>query len=62
MDWKGDAEKVSGFQVIVNNLVWDSGYTQVVSGHTREDMPLKVCLALVIFCPESATITGFYWK
>ena len=36
-EWKGDAEKTSGFQAIVNNLVWDSGYTQVVSGPTRGD-------------------------
>jgi hypothetical protein len=31
--WNGDAEKASGFQAFVNNLVWDTGYTQVVSGH-----------------------------
>jgi hypothetical protein len=27
-DWKGDAENVRGFEVIVNNLVWDDGYTR----------------------------------
>jgi hypothetical protein len=27
-EWKGDAEKESGFQAIVNKLVWDNGYTQ----------------------------------
>ena len=34
-DWKGDAEKASGFQACVNNLVWDNGYPEVVSGPTR---------------------------
>jgi hypothetical protein len=24
--WNGDAEKASGFQALVNNLVWDNGY------------------------------------
>ena len=27
-DWKGDAEKVRGFQAFVNSAVWDNGYTQ----------------------------------
>jgi hypothetical protein len=30
-----DAEKSSGFQAMINNLVWDNGYTQIVSGSTR---------------------------
>ena len=25
-DWKGGVGKASGFQAIVNNLVWDNGY------------------------------------
>ena len=25
VDWKGDAEKASGFQAFVNSLVWDNG-------------------------------------
>jgi hypothetical protein len=34
-EWKGDVEKASGFRAVVNNLVWDNGYTQVVSGPTK---------------------------
>ena len=34
-DWKRDAEKAGGFEAFVNSLVWDNGYTQVVSGPTR---------------------------
>jgi len=29
-----DAEKASGFQAMIDNLVWDNGYIQVVSGPT----------------------------
>ena len=43
-DWKGDVEKASRFQVFVNNLVWDNGYTQVVSGPTRGDALLDIYL------------------
>jgi hypothetical protein len=43
-NWKGDAEKASGFQSCVNNLVWDNGYTQVVSGPTRGDALLDIYL------------------
>jgi len=43
-DWKGDAEKARGFQAIVNSLVWDHGYTQVVSGLTRGDALLDIYL------------------
>jgi hypothetical protein len=42
--WKGDAEKASGFQAIVNRLVWDYGYTQVVSGPKRGDALLDIFL------------------
>ena len=66
-DWKGDVEKANGFLACVNSLVWDYGYTQVVSGLTRGDALLDITssdlnarLSLVIFCPESATIAGFY--
>jgi len=65
-DWKGDAEKVNGFQACVNNLVWDNCYTQVVSGPTTGDALLDIYLlrpecSLIScnICPESATITGF---
>ena len=52
-DWKGDAEYASGFWVFVSNLVWDNGYTQVVSGLTRGDMFLDICLLR----PESSIIS-----
>jgi hypothetical protein len=49
-DWKGDAEKASGF---CKNLVWGNGYIQVVSGPTREDALLDIyCLR-----PESSFIS-----
>ena len=41
-DWKGDAEKASGFQAFVNNLVWGNGCTRVVSGPTRGDALLDI--------------------
>ena len=43
-EWKGDAEKTSGFQAMVNKLVWENGYTQVVNGPTREDALLDIYL------------------
>ena len=43
-DWKGDVEKVSGFQAFVNNLIWDNGYTWVVSSPTRGDTLLDIYL------------------
>ena len=59
-EWKGDAEKASGFHAFVNNLVWDGGYSQAVSGRTRGDVLLDIyllrresSLSLVIFYPES---------
>ena len=52
-DWKGDAEKASGFQTFVNSLVWDNGYTQVVSGPTRGDALLDIYLLR----PESSLIS-----
>ena len=69
-EWKEDAGKASGFQAIVNNLVWDNGHTEVVSVPKRGEAlldiytfsDLKVRLSLLIFCPESAVITGFYYK
>jgi hypothetical protein len=51
--WNGDAEKASGFQAFVNNLVWDNGYTQVVSGPTRGDAMLDIYLLR----PESSFIS-----
>ena len=48
-----DAEKASGFQAFVNNLVWGNGYTQVVSGPTRGDELLDIYLLR----PESLLIS-----
>jgi hypothetical protein len=45
---------VSGFEACVNNLVWDNGYSQVVSGPTRGDALLDLYLlrpeCLLISC------------
>jgi hypothetical protein len=43
-NWNGDAGKTSGIQVFVNKLVWENGYTQVVSGPTRGDALLDIYL------------------
>ena len=43
-DWKGNAEKAKGFLACVNNLVWENGYTQAVSGPTRGDALLDIYL------------------
>jgi hypothetical protein len=40
--WNGDAETMSGYQVLVNSLVWDNGYNQVVGGPTRGDTLLDI--------------------
>ena len=65
-DWKGDAEKASGYQAFVNSLVRENGYTYVVSGCTRGDALLdfyllrpESSLISLIFCPESEIIPGF---
>ena len=52
-DWKGDAEKASGFQAFVKDLVWNNGYTQVVSGPTRGDALFEIYLLR----PESSLIS-----
>jgi hypothetical protein len=41
-EWKGNAEKGSGFQTIANKLVWDNDYTQLVSGLTRGDALMDI--------------------
>jgi hypothetical protein len=43
-NWKGNAEKASGFQEIVKNLVRDNGFTQVVSGPARGEALLNIYL------------------
>ena len=68
-DLKGDVEKASGIQTIVYYFICDNGYSQIVSGPQEEKRcliytvsNLKARIYFVIFCPLSATITGFYWK
>jgi hypothetical protein len=51
--WIGDAENMSGAQALVNTLVWDNGYTQVVGGPTRGDTVLDIYLLR----PESSFIS-----
>jgi hypothetical protein len=51
--WNGDVEEASRFQVLVNSLVRDNGYTQVVSGPTRGDALLDIYLIK----PESLLIS-----
>jgi hypothetical protein len=51
--FNGDAETMSGFQVLANSLIWDNGYTQVVGDPTRGDTSLDVYLLR----PESLFIT-----
>jgi len=49
-DWNWDAEIANGFQVCVNSLVWDNGYTEPVSGLTRGDALFDIYL----LTPESS--------
>jgi hypothetical protein len=50
--WNGDAEKASGLEAFVNNLVWENGYTQVVSCPTRG----HAMLDNYVLRPESSLI------
>ena len=66
-DSKGEADKASGFQAMVNSLVWDNGYTKVVSGPTRVDALLYIYLlrpgSSLISCnilPGISDHNGFY--
>jgi hypothetical protein len=51
--WKGIADGTSVTQAIINRLVWDNGYTQVVGKPTRGDSLLDIYLVR----PESALIS-----
>jgi len=66
-DWKSNTEKSRGTKVILNRLVWEIGYTQVVN--TRGDALLtftfsgpKVCSPLAVMFRGSVIIAGYYWK
>jgi hypothetical protein len=50
VDWKGNTGGNSGTQALVNSLVWENGYSQVVDGPTRGDALLDVFLVR----PESS--------
>ena len=41
-NWAGDAGKENGFQMLVNKLICENGYTQVVSEPTRGDALLAI--------------------
>ena len=44
MEWNGNAEDNNPTQALVNRLVWDNGYSQVVDSPTRGDAILDVYL------------------
>jgi len=49
-DWNGN----SGSQALINNLVWENGYSQVIDSPTREDALLHVYLVR----PESSVTSS----
>jgi hypothetical protein len=53
IDWNGNAGGNSGTQVLINSLVWENGYGQVIDGPTRGDALLDVFLVR----PESSVIS-----
>lgn len=50
VDWNGKAEGNNAAQALINRLVWDRGFSQVVEGPTRGDAILDVYLVR----PESS--------
>jgi hypothetical protein len=44
LDWKGNVGGNSGTQSIINNLIWENDYSQVIDGPTRGDALLDVFL------------------
>jgi hypothetical protein len=49
-DWNGNAGGNGGTQALINSLVWENGFTQIVDSPTRGDALLDVYL----FRPESS--------
>ena len=43
-DWNGNAVGNSGTQALINSLVWENGYSQVVDSPTRGDALMDVHL------------------
>jgi len=53
-DWNGNAGGNSVTQALINSLVWENGYSQVIDGQTRGDAPLDVYLVQ----PESSVTSS----
>jgi len=43
-DWNGNADGNSGTQALINSLLWENGYSQVIDSPTRGDALLDVYL------------------
>ena len=54
IDWKGSAVGNSGTQALINSLVWENSYSQVIDGPTGRDGLLNVYL----FPPESSVTSS----
>jgi hypothetical protein len=68
-DWNGYTDKSRGTQVLLNRLVWENGYAQVVNSPTQGDALLDNYLvrpsSAFISCSNvwgSVIIAGYYWK
>ena len=44
VEWKGNVGGSSGTQSLINNLIWENGYSQVIEGPTRGEALLDVFL------------------
>jgi len=53
-DWNGNAGGNSGIQALINNLVWENGYSQVIENPIQGDALLDVYL----FRPESSVTSS----
>ena len=73
VDWNGNAGGNSGTQALINSLVWENGYSQLVGGPTRGDALLDVFLVrpdssvtyrdiVQGLCDHQAVILEVKWK
>jgi hypothetical protein len=53
VDWKGNASSNSGAQALINSLVWENGFTQVIDSPTRGGALLDVYLVR----PETSVLS-----
>jgi len=53
-DWNGNVDGNSGTQALINSLVWENSYSQVIDGPTRADALLDVYLVR----PESSVTSS----